>query len=197
MNKIHSFILKYLVFSFPAVIILLLWGFIQEQLDVTNMNNPVIYIIREVLSWHLMAWFVILIGTLGALLLSPNFRDAVFAKLARIRDRDERESHIIGRASRFSFFSTLALLVFLLFFTTLNVSFSRIPADRAIDGKRHSLSLGLSFNLWEQKKGGDEPEYVIVSTDAFNLSKQVVLIILIAWHMGTFFYCSNKLKARE
>jgi hypothetical protein len=197
MNKIHSFILKYLVLSFPAVVILLVWGFIQGQQDVLNMNNIAIYVIREILSWHLMAWFVILICTLGTLLLSSKFRDAVFAKLARIRDRDERESHIIGRAGRFSFFSTLALLVFLLFFATLNISVSRIPPEKAVDGKRHSLSIGMSFNLWEQKQGGEESGDVIVSTGSRGLSKQIILLLLIGWHMGTFLYCSNKLRGQD
>lgn len=197
MNKVHGFLLKYLAFSSPAVLFLLVWGFLQNQQRVLEMNNRAVYVTNEILSWHLMVWFVLLIYILVALLIMPGFRDAVFARLARIRDRDERESHIIGRASRFSFFSTLALLVFLLFFATLNISVARIPADRAIDGKRHSLSIGLSFNMWEHGQEGDDAGNVVLSTDSLKFSKQIILIFLIAWHMGTFLYFSNKLKEQE
>ncbi len=71
---------------------------------------------------------------------------------------------MVGRAGRYAFFSTLALLIFLLFFSVINIRVVRLPVERAIDGKRHQLSIGLSFNLLEEAKPGGDIQTPSVSS---------------------------------
>lgn len=198
MKRLNNIIPKYLVFAFPTVLVMFAWGFFQDQQGVLSLNNRLVYAVWNALAFHLMLWLAVFIYFIFILLLSPSFRDEFLAKLVRIKERDERESQIIGRVGRFSFLSTLALLVFLLFFSTINVSVTRLPAERAVDGKRHSLSIGMSFLVFEKnacKNAQDRnPDTFTYSTQSLLFSKQVMLLALIAWHLGSFYYLSRKYR---
>ncbi len=196
MNRLNHLIPRYLAYSFPAVLIMFGWGFFQNQQEILGLNSKLIYIIWEILAFHLMLWLAVLIYFIFLLLLSPTFRDAFLARIIRIKERDEREILIIGRASRFTVLSTLALLVFLLFFSTINISVTRLPVEKAIDGKRHSLSIGMSFLVFDKnvcKKNQDGSNDVLTySTQSLLFSKQIMLLVVIVWHLGTFYYLSRR-----
>lgn len=196
MNRLNRLIPRYLAYSFPAVLIMFGWGFFQNQQGVLDVNNTFVYAVWTALAFHLMLWLLVFIYFILILLLSPAFRDAFLARLIRIKERDERESLIIGRAGRFSFLSTLALLVFLLFFSTINVSVTRLPAEKAIDGKRHTLSIGMSFLVFDKnacnKNQDSSHDTYTCSTQILLPSKQIMLLVLIVWHLGSFYYVSRK-----
>lgn len=199
MKKINRFLPKYLLYSSPAVAIIFVWGFLQEQADAMGTNSAFVKILREALSLHLVFWFMVLIYVLILLLVSSGFRDTFLSKLARIRERDERERSIIGQSSRFAFFSTLALLVVLFFFLTVHITFVRLPAEKAVNGKRNAVTIGLQFGLRDtpapvKEQGSGE---IVFSTQPFPVSKQVMVLALILWHMGTFYYLSRKIQSGE
>jgi|GEM_PF-492963 len=196
MNRLNRIIPKYLVLAFPAVLIMFAWGFFQNQQGVLSLNNRLVYAAWTALAFHLMLWLAVFIYFIFLLLLSPSLRDQFLAKLIGIKERDERESQIIGRAGRFSFLFTLALLVFFLFFSTINISVTRLPAEKAVDGKRHSLSIGMSFLVFDKnactKNQYSYRDTYTYSTQTFLPSKQIMLLVLIVWHLGTFYYLSRK-----
>lgn len=198
MNRLNRIIPKYLVLAFPAVLVMFVWGFFQDQQSVLGLDNRLVYAVWTALAFHLMLWLAVFIYFVFLMLLSPSFRDEFLAKLIGIKERDELESQIIGRAGRFSFLSTLALLVFLLFFSTINISVTRLPAEKAIDGKRHSLSVGMSFFVFDKNACKEAPEQdndaYAYSTQSLLLSRQVMLLALIIWHLGTFYYLSRKYR---
>ena len=104
MKKVNNYVLKYLLFSFPLVLVVV---FVSQ----TGIDG----IVWEILAWHMIFWFAMLSYALFALLFSPSLRDRLLSKLARIKERDERESHIIGKSSRFTFFQPLRCLCFFVF----------------------------------------------------------------------------------
>jgi hypothetical protein len=197
MRKLDRILPKYLLYSSPAVAAMFVWGLVQGQAGTTWADNALLWAVRELLSWHLMFWFLALMFALVLLVVSPGFRESILSRLTRIEDRDERESYMVGRAGRYAFFSTLALLIFLLFFSVINIRVVRLPAERAIDGKRHQLSIGLSFNLLEEAKpGGDiQDAERLFSKDGIPLSKQSLLLLIAAWHAGSFAYFSRKQRS--
>ncbi|HPR49444.1 MAG TPA: hypothetical protein PK341_15795 [Spirochaetota bacterium] len=197
MSKFNNYVLKYLLFSFPAIMGVIIWGTFQSQQEILNSDNAFVYIISEILSLHLIFWFVMLIYILFVLLLSPAFRNKLLLKLARIKDRDEREGYIIGQSSRFTFFSTLAVLVFFLFFSTVNITINKLPEGRAVDGKKHELSIGLSYQVFDNDKIKLPENDILFSTQSLPFTKQNILILLIICHLGTFYYSSKKMKVEE
>ena len=198
MNKLNRIIPKYLVFASPAVAIMFVWGFFQNQQEILALNNKLVDYVWTALAFHLMFWLAVSIYFIFLLLLSPGFRDEFLAKLIRIKERDERERSIIGKAGRFCFLSTLALLVFLLFFSTINISVTRLPKDKANTEKQHSLSLsvGMSFFAFNKNDDKNEPNKALgtntFSTQGVLFSNQAMLLLLIIWHLGTFYYISRK-----
>ncbi len=195
MKRINRMLSRYVVYASPIVLAMFLWGLFQGQSQVLHEGGAV-YLAWELLSWHLIAWFVVLIYLLFALLFSTSFRDEVLAKIVRVRERDERESQIAGRSGRFTFFATLALLVFLFFFLTVEITVRKLPPDRAVDGKQRELSIGLSFEVLDRAAAPPD-EGIIFSTKSVPVSKQSMLMLIIAWHVGTFLYLSRRLQARE
>lgn len=199
MKKLNNLIPKYIVFSFPLVVTLLVWEIFQNQSEVWSYNNMFLRVVWEFLSWHLMLWFLILIYFIFLLVISPGTRYTFLTRLAGIKERDERENYIIGKASRFTFFATLAFLIFLLFFTTVSIHLKKLPPEKAINGKQNQLSINASFKLFENRPAGNEqrPGEKMYSTESFSFSKQFVLLLVIIWHLGTFQYYSRKMLISE
>jgi hypothetical protein len=187
MKKFNNYVLKYLLFSFPLVLVV----FFVSQTRFVN-------IVWEILVWHMIVWLIILVYALCALLVSPPLRDGLLSKLARIKERDERESHIIGKSSRFTFFSTLALLVFFLFFAIVNITVSRLPVEQRINGKKHQLTIGLTYRIFELGNEEEQKTNVIFSTQSsLPFTRQNMLVLIIVWHLGTFYYSSRRMQLKE
>jgi hypothetical protein len=187
MKKFNNYVLKYLLFSFPLVLVV----FFVSQTGFVG-------IVWEILVWHMILWFMVLVYALCALLVSPHLRDRFLSKLARIKERDERESHIIGKSSRFTFFSTLALLMFFLFFATVNITVSRLPVEQRVNGKKHQLSIGLSYRIFENDNKEAQKTNVIFSTQSsLPFTRQNMLVLIIIWHLGTFYYSSRRMQLKE
>jgi hypothetical protein len=196
MKKFNIYIFKYLLFSFPAVVIVFITS--QTRPEVQNITSLFISIIWEILVWHMILWFIILIYALFVLLFSPALRNSLLAKLSRIKERDEREAFIIGRSSRFTFFSTFALLVFFLFFATVNITISKLPVEQRINGKKHQLSIGLAYKFFEDSNKEIQNRNVIFSTQSsLPFTRQNMLILIIIWHIGSFYYSSKKMQIKE
>jgi hypothetical protein len=194
MNKLNNFILKYLMYASPAVLTMLIWGSIQSQQEVLELNNAFAYFIWNLFSTHLVIWFLVLIYTLFVLLFSPAFRNRILFRLARIKERDERENYIIAQSGRFTFFATLALLVFLLFFSTVDITVSKLPEGKWVDGHKHELSIGLAYRIFDNKNNDAPKRDIVFSTQSFPFSTQNIIILIILWHLGTFYYSSRKMN---
>jgi len=193
MNRIIRITVKYLIYSFPAVVLLFLWGMLQTKIDISWAEHGAVKALIEVLSWQLILWFIVLIVFLFALTISPRLRNESLARLSGMKERDERESVIAGRSARFSYLATLALMTALFFFSVVNITVVRIPDEKAVDGKHHSLSIGMGFDLVEDRpEEAVNKDLTIFSTYNLPLSKEAVLLILIIWHVGAYQSFSRK-----
>ncbi len=188
MNKFNRIISKYLLFSFPAVIGIVLWGNLQSQAAIEGFLPAVI--LREILSLNIILWFIMLTYFVIALVISSELRNAFIKKVLRIKERDERESFIVGNAARFTFFSTLAVLICLLFFSVIDVRFNKLPEERRIDGKKHEISLSLHSNLFEKKNESNSESSF--SIKAIPFSKETILMFLIIFHSASFFFHTKR-----
>lgn len=193
MMKLHRFIGKYLLYSIPAVGALFVWSLFQKQQDIINTGSRSLMIVWEILSWNLMLWFAMVMYILFVLLVSPAFRTAFLSKLGRIKERDEREEHITGKAAVKTFYSTLAVLLVFLFFSIVTITVTKVSPERAFNGKQHNLTIGMSFSFYEtDRETTADTGVTIIASSRLPLSKEMVIVMLLLWHLGSFYISSRK-----
>lgn len=97
----------------------------------------------------LALWMLISVLISVRLVLSTQFREMVLAKLTFIKERDEREAYMTGRAAKDTMLTSMALLIFLFCLSCFQVSLHNLPPEQAIDGKTRAVSLGVKFELFD------------------------------------------------
>lgn len=187
MTKVIRIVQTYLFYSLPFILICMAWGSIKPERDILTDATFFTKVAWEVLSWNLMLWFIVLIVFLLLLVLIPEAREKTLKRLANLKERDEREQYITGKASRSAYISTLSLLIFLLFISIFSLNISKIPDHEIKDGKSKTLSIGLGFSLLDESKVKmDSTGNILFETKDIPLSKSAILLILIGWQLVSF-----------
>jgi hypothetical protein len=123
------------------------------------------------------------------LLVSGPFREQVVTKITSIRERDEREAYLTGKAARATFLATLALLILLFCLNTISISFYRVPPEMAVKGKTGHVSLGVGFDLLKNDQPGrmdSIPRQYLFNYKGLPLSSSSIILILFAWQIVVF-----------
>ncbi|MBK9040933.1 MAG: hypothetical protein IPL83_17565 [Bdellovibrionales bacterium] len=188
MNKVVHHIQNYLVYTLPFVFICMAWGTISPEKEILKDAPFLTKAIWELLSWNLMLWFAVLILFLVLLVALPEAREKTLKRLANLKERDEREQYITGKASRTAYISTLSLLVFLLFFSIFSLNIHRATENEAINGKTGTVSIGIQFNLLDKPRveTNQATGQVLFESKDIALSKTAILLILILWQLAAF-----------
>ena len=97
----------------------------------------------------LALWMLISVLISVRLVLSTQFREMVLAKLTFIKERDERETYLTGRAAKDTMLTSMAILIFLFCLSCFQVSLHNLPPEQIVDGKTRSISLGVRFELFD------------------------------------------------
>jgi len=186
MKKTFNVIQNYLLIASPFVVATMIWSSFLSFGRPEN-PTPALSMLWELLSGNLMLWFVLLIVYLAFIVFYAPSRESVLKKIANIKERDEREAYITGKASRATFISTLSVLILLLFASTFQVTISKLPAQEVYEGNTKMLSLGFDMSLWDtettQKKDSNE---VIFETKKLPLSKSSLILLLIVWQVAAY-----------
>jgi hypothetical protein len=191
MQKINKFLLKYLIFAVPFILLLFACGMIPGLQAIVRQVKG-LSVVTDILTWILISWFVVLIFVLAELLLYQDMRSSFFAaaaRLAGIKERDERESRAIDKAGRYAYISTLSLMVCLLFFYSINVTVDKLPPEKWVEGKHKTLTIGFGIALTDNKPAvRPEDAYKIFSNWDIPISKQSLIALMIAWHLISFLF---------
>jgi len=114
-----------------------------------------------------------------------------------MRERDERESILTGKATKATFLTTLAILIFLFCLSCFQISIYRVPPDRAVDGKTGFVTLGLGFSLLEHEKQArpvdNIPKENILTYRGLPISSESIILILILWQIISYNYSMRRL----
>lgn len=186
--RINMWISKYLLIALPFVIGTVVWAFY-----VTGGGNELHgseSLLWDIFGWHFIAWFVLLVYFVVSLVFWGTFREKILATLTRSEERDERESYISGRASKATFYSTLAVLILLFFVSGLHIHIYKKPQEEAIDGKRGTISIGYKFEFINSaKKNADEipnKNENIFTLDGIPFTQESILLFLILFHTTSY-----------
>ena len=151
MNKIDNIIIKYCVYSIPLLVGLGIWGSTGNPEEL-SMATGLQGILWNFLGWIAMTWVVSAAYLSCKTLFKSDFREIVLKKISGIKERDEREVQITGSAAKYTFFSTSALVIFLLLLSMFTIKIGKYPADVAKEGKNGFISIGINFYPIENPK---------------------------------------------
>ncbi|QDK42618.1 hypothetical protein DOM21_14395 [Bacteriovorax stolpii] len=184
LNRFDRYALKYFVYSSPIFIGFMIWASMEFKgaSEPANLKGGV----WDIFGWCFIAWVLILLYTVTKMLFGKKFRDTTMAKLAGIKERDEREGLVAGNAAKFSFLSTFALLLFMLVFsvTTLTVKKNEVPAP----GKNGQVAIGFGLKAHDETAFVHQVKDGVESFDykSIPLSKPFMLLVIMIWQIGSY-----------
>lgn len=196
MKRLDSILLKFFLYGLPVVIVFAAFSYFYS-LGVVNHANVYLNLLNSFAGLVFAFWMTLSLYLSVRLMVSGPFRDQVLAKLTFIRERDEREAILTGKATRTTFLTSLAILIFLFCLSCFHVSIYRLTPERAVDGKTGIVSLGLGFNFLEHSNQ-DKPIETIEKKDLFSytglpVSSTTVILMLIVWQIISYNYSMRRL----
>lgn len=197
MKTFNSVVIRYVLYAFPAVLAILVWGSFVDPNQI-QFSSAFLMWLWDILGINLMFWIVVTLYLMVSLIASQTLRNDVLMKLARIKERDERESYIAGIASKSTFLSTTAVLICFLFLSFFTVIVAKTPADQVSPGeKRGYVSIGMQLSVIETETK-TEPQ---VKDDIFfhyhdiPITKTGLILIFLLWQIGSYHYFARKAYA--
>ena len=196
MKKVDPRLLKVFLYGLPVVAVLAIFsysyssGAIQHDTSYARFLNGFAGVVFAM-------WMTLSIYLSVRLMVSGAFRGQVITKITFMRERDEREAILTGKATKTTFLTSLAILIFLFCLSCFHVSIYRVPPEKAVDGKTGMISLGLGFNLLEQSTQ-DRPEDAIQRENIFSysglpVSSATIILLLIMWQIVSYNYSIRRL----
>lgn len=175
----------------------MIWGSLKTEKEIVTDPIFLVRALWELLSWSLIIWFVLLIIFLFQMILMPSVREQVTRRIANIKERDERESYLTGKASRSVFISTLSILIVLFFFSIFSFNIRHLAPEEVVNGHNKNLSITMNFKVFDDAKKDTSPEGTIVESRDLPLSKSAILLLLIIWQVANFNWSARKFAHEE
>ncbi len=185
MSKFIKILQTYLMIGLPFIVVTMIWGKLGNAED--SQKPWVQSILWEILSWNLMLWFALLIVFLIFLVFFKPAQEQTLKRVANIKEQDEREEYITGRASRGALISTLSILILLLFLSIFRLDIRQLPPEKAVAGKSGTLSIGLGFKMFDDPilEKTEEGKIWFQSKDLL-LSKTGIILLIMIWQMTSY-----------
>lgn len=187
MNKLERILLKVFLYELPLVILyaVAIGVFSLDEAATHNAYARFFYDFGGI--GVLGCWMLVTLFLSGRLVASAAFREQVLARIVRLKERDEREFILTGKAARNTMLTTLAVLILLFCLSCFQVSVYRAPADQAVDGKDKVLTLNFQFDLLNElprtNRFNETDRTDIVAYTGLPVSNSTLILGLIAWQL--------------
>jgi hypothetical protein len=196
MSRLDSILLKVFLCGLPLVIILAVFTYFYS-LGTINQNAGNVKLIYNFAGLVFALWMLLSIYLSVRLMFSGSFRNKVLARLTFIRESDEREVMLTGKATKTTFLTSLAILIFLFCLSCFQISIYRVPPEKAVDGKTGVVTLGFGFNLLAGSKPAPPDEALqktdILSYTGLPVSSTAVILLIIIWQIISYNYSIQRL----
>ena len=119
----------------------------------------------------------------------------MLARLSGIKERDEREVQIVGKALKSTYLTTLTLLLFLLFISLFYVHIGKKQRSSIEQGQKPiELALKLEFHLIDSntiiiQKPGFEKYFEM---NDLPLSSSTLILLLLLWQIFSYRHVSRR-----
>lgn len=158
--------------------------------EVLSQSTGAQRVLWDALGWNLMLWLLASLFLVLKMVGSRSFRSKVLTIATRIQERDEREIMIAGNAAKFSFLSTLALVLLLLFLSLFTVKIGKqAPDSLSSDGKKGYITIGMDFYPFTEKaqaSSSTEGGLEVFNYRGVPLSNSLLFLIIILWQVGSY-----------
>lgn len=194
MKRLDSLLLKVFLYGLPLVVALAVFSYSRDP-EIMNRTAGSVKLIYNFAGLVFAFYMILSIYLCVRLMISGSFRDKVLTRLTFIRERDEREVVLSGKATKTAFLTSLAILIFLFCLSCFKVSVYRVPPEQAVGGKTGFVSLGFGFSLLEGSKPANP---IRIEKDLFTyaglpVSSTTVILILILWQVAVYNYSIRRL----
>ncbi len=197
MKRLDSIMLKVFLWGLPVLAGGALFNYIFD----TGLAASPLKAVYNASGFSYALWMLLSIYLGVRLIVSGTFRDRVLARLTFMRERDEREALLTGRATRTTLMTSLAILIFLFCLSCFQVSFFKLPPEKALDGKTRGFSLGLKLSLLKdfETKRNDTAirQYDVFSYDGLPVSSSTIILLLIVWQIVSYNCTMRRLTRLE
>lgn len=186
MKKSDFVLSKIFIYGLPMIICLAFFSASYERASLKGCGN-LADALHSLSGLGLGLWMMLTIYLAIRLLISETFREKILTKITFMKERDEREVLLTGKATKATFLITLALLFFLLCLSCFQVSIYRLPPEKAINGKTGVLTLGTNIVLSQRQamsvSSQEGSQQNIFSYRLFPITTTGVILLLIIWHI--------------
>lgn len=196
MKKFDSALLKVFLYGLPLVVVFAVFAYCYSE-GVMNRDAGFIRLLNNFSGFVIAAWMTLSLYLSLRLMVSGQFRDQVISRITFMRERDEREAFLTGKATKAAFLTSLAILIFLFCLSCFQVSVYRVPPDKAVNGKTGMISFGLGFSLLESEKQERQldttgKEYLF-DYRGLPISSETIILMLIFWQIVSYNYSMRRL----
>lgn len=196
MKRFDSVLLRVFLYVLPLVAILAVFSYFYS-IGVVKHGDNYVGFLNSFAGFVFAVWMTFSIYLSFRLIVSGPFRDQVITKITFMRERDEREAIMTGKATKAAFLTSLAFLILLFCLSCFQVSIYRVPPEKAVDGKTGIISLGLGFDFLDHSKQA-RPEDKIQRKDIFfyrglPVSSAVIILLLIIWQIISYNYSMRRM----
>lgn len=183
MSKVIRWVQNFLMIGFPIAVFFMILS--------KTLSNPS-HLLSSIMGLVIVSWFALLIFFLITLVLNSNVREKTLCRLANLKERDEREEYITGKATRTAYISTLSLIILFLFFSMFSINLNRAPKPNTND-HRYELNLSFGFSLWNKSETKTNPEIIAVfNSKDVTPSMSTMMLILLGWQLISFNLSARK-----
>lgn len=194
MKRCDAILLKVFFYGLPLVIMAAIFAS-WHATSGTGADQGLPGFMNGIAGLVFALWMAMALYLSVRLMISEFFRDQVLTKLTFVRERDEREVMLTGRATRTTFMTSLAILIFLFCLSCFQISIYRVEPDLAVNGKSGKISLGIGFSMLSPARN-EPPEEAIENIFTYSgmpLSGSALLLFMILWQVGCYNYSMRRL----
>jgi len=196
MKRFDSILLKVFLYGLPVVVLITVTNYFYNP-GAFSQSHISIRWLNDLTGLIFLIWMALSLYLSFRLMVSETFRDQVLARVTFIRERDEREALLTGKAARTTFLTTLAILIFLFFLSCFQVSVIRLPQEKTVNGHDKAIVLSIGFKLLEHSKI-DMPKDANKNEEIFSytslpISSTTLILMLILWKIISYNYSMRRL----
>jgi uncharacterized membrane protein YeaQ/YmgE (transglycosylase-associated protein family) len=174
-------VIGYVFYTFPVTLVGLL---IIDIYDLPPSYGVFLNTICYIVGAQIAIWVLTSLPLTISMFFSRSIRDSILVKLTGIKERDEREIQIVGKALRTSYLTSMTILLFLLFISLFQVEISKKSAYNVEEGQHRGVAaVGMKFNLIDsdalimQKDGYDF--FYAYTNIPLSTSSLIIILLLV------------------